>query len=86
MLGNTPLSKAKVVYLGETHSDETYRRTVNELIERNYKKGDIILIEGVKAGKKVPIREGMVGYLNKNIDYDIRGSGYSRICQKLPFQ
>ena len=50
-LGNAPLSQASVICFPEEHGDRTYHQNIAQVINRYYKKGDIILVEGVAAGK-----------------------------------
>lgn len=49
-IGNSSINQANVICFGEEHGDTAYRTIVNQFINKNYKEGDIILVEGVPAG------------------------------------
>lgn len=55
-VGNASLKDAKVICFAETHYDRAYRAAVQQFINENYIEGDIVLTEGVKAGKIVKPR------------------------------
>lgn len=52
-VGNTSVNKAQVFCFGEKHGDQAYRAAIQQFINENYREGDIVLIEGVKAGEVI---------------------------------
>lgn len=53
-VGNAKFSQADVICFAEEHLDRSYRASVAEFINANYREGDIVLVEGVEAGKIAP--------------------------------
>ncbi|MES2345347.1 MAG: hypothetical protein V4494_05375 [Chlamydiota bacterium] len=56
-LGNSELSKADVLGFAETHLDKRYSACVAQLVNDNYQRGDVILVEGLKAGEKMKAQD-----------------------------
>lgn len=56
-VGNASVRDAKVICFGERHGDRAFRAAVQQFINENYREGDIVLIEGVKAGEIVKPRD-----------------------------
>lgn len=56
-LGNANASSADVTCFGEKHLDKPYRVYAAHFINANYREGDIVLVEGVKAGEIVSPKE-----------------------------
>jgi len=56
-LGNSELSKAKLICFAETHEDLALRAYMRYLINHSYEEGDIILVEGVKASRVGPTND-----------------------------
>lgn len=52
-VGNTSLKDAQVFCFGEKHGDHAYREVVQQFINENYREGDVVLIEGFKAGEVI---------------------------------
>lgn len=66
-VGNTPSNQANVICFGEEHGDIAYRSIVKQFINKNYQKGDIVLIERAKAGEVIdPEKSQLTRGLNKD--------------------
>ncbi|HEV8052916.1 MAG TPA: hypothetical protein VGP47_10520 [Parachlamydiaceae bacterium] len=74
VLGNSSISDAKVFFFAENHSDKTFKKSTAQLIEKYYSPGDLILVEGVIAGK-VSNNHALLKYFPKKdkISYQIQG-------------
>lgn len=66
-LGNVPPSEAQVICFAEAHGDKSFRTGISELINAGYKEGDIVLLEGLKAGAidSGPYRHQQAEYLKR---------------------
>lgn len=49
--GNVDSIEANVFVFPETHTHKNYRKIVNQYINDHYREGDVVLVEGVVAGK-----------------------------------
>lgn len=59
MVGNSEIgsSAAEVVCFAERHLDEVLRSAFCRLIDQHYRKGDVILVEGLEAEKRKPLKK-----------------------------
>lgn len=71
--GNTNLSAADIYCYGEVHTDDTMRKKIGEDINNRYRPGDIILVEGLEAGKIVKAKDGPQTQKYLNPDFDVQG-------------
>ena len=52
-LGNSSIDDADVICFAERHGDYSFRTSVGKMINKHYRVGDVVLVEGLEAGKQV---------------------------------
>ncbi len=67
--GNTTLKKAQIIVFGDEHEQaKPFHKYLAKTIEQLYRPGDIILVEGTPAGKRVKVSElQSVRYITSSI-------------------
>lgn len=73
-LGNAKFSKANVICIAEKHYQNSLQATYSRIINKYYRKGDVILIEGQQANHKLnpDLNNDQAKYFHPS-DYDIFG-------------